>query len=87
MRETSPDLMSMCLLVMEFRFDVMLCSKLGNEDFDAGRIWRACSRLPIPALTGCFSIRYREQMPNNDLVYQTPNKQLVRLPPGHRPEN
>jgi len=41
---TSLDLLSMCLLVMEFRFDAMLCSNLGNEHFDVGHI--ECSRGP-----------------------------------------
>jgi len=28
--------LSTCLAVMEFRFDMMLCSNLDNENFDAG---------------------------------------------------
>jgi len=38
------DLLSICLLVMDFRFDAMLCSNLGNENADAGHI--KCSRAP-----------------------------------------
>jgi len=37
-RETSLFLPSACLLVMEFRFDAMLRSNLGNENSDAGHI-------------------------------------------------
>jgi len=36
--ETSPDLLFTCLLVMEFRFDAMLCANLGTENSDAGHI-------------------------------------------------
>jgi len=38
----SLDSLSTCLLVMEFRFDAMLCSNLGNENSDACHI--KCSR-------------------------------------------
>jgi len=41
---TSLDLLCMCLLVMEFRFDAMLCSNLGHKNSDAGHI--ECSRGP-----------------------------------------
>jgi len=37
-RGTSLDLLSTCLLVMEFRFDAMLCCNMGNENFGAGHI-------------------------------------------------
>jgi len=36
-RETAPDLLSTCLLVMEFRLDATLCSNLGQENSDAGQ--------------------------------------------------
>jgi len=38
------DLLSKCLLIMEFRFNAMLCSMLGNENSDAVHI--KCSRGP-----------------------------------------
>ena len=45
-------LLTYCLLVMEFRFDAMLCSNLGNKNSDAGHI--KCSRgpqIPQPELS------------------------------------
>jgi len=30
--------LNICLLVMEFRFGMMLCSNLGNENYYAGHI-------------------------------------------------
>jgi len=41
-RETSLDLLFACLLVMEFHFDAMLCSYLGNEHSDVGDIKCSC---------------------------------------------
>jgi len=41
---SSLDLLSKYLLIMELRFDAMLCSNLGNENSDAGHI--KCSRGP-----------------------------------------
>jgi len=41
---TSLDILCKHLLIMELRFDMMLCSNLGNEDSDAGHI--KCSRGP-----------------------------------------
>jgi len=38
------DLLSKYLLIMEFGFDAMLYSKLGNKNSDAGHI--KCSRRP-----------------------------------------
>jgi len=38
------DLPSMYMLIMELRFEAMLCSKLGNENADADHI--KCSRGP-----------------------------------------
>jgi len=35
-RKTTLDLPSKCLLVIEFCFDVTLCSNLGNENSNAG---------------------------------------------------
>ena len=37
-RETSLDLLSTCLLVIEFGFDAMLCSNLGNVNSDAAML-------------------------------------------------
>ena len=34
-RDASLSLLSRCLLVLEFHFDAMLCSILGNENYDA----------------------------------------------------
>jgi len=53
----SLDLLSTCLLVMQFRFDAMLCSNLGNENCDAGHIKCLCGphlarRPQVPFL--CF---------------------------------
>jgi len=41
---TSVDLLSEYVLIMELRFDVMVCSNLGNENSDAGHF--KCSREP-----------------------------------------
>jgi len=42
--KTALDLLSTCLLIMEFCFVAVLCSNLGNKNSDAGRI--KCSRGP-----------------------------------------
>ena len=48
--ETALDCLSARLLVVEFRFDAMLCSNLGNEISDAGQSnVHACRRFPSPA--------------------------------------
>ena len=44
------NLLSKHLLTMEFRFDAILYSNMGNENYDAGRI--KCSRGPQVAHTG-----------------------------------
>ena len=47
------DLLPTCLLVMEFRFDTMLCSNLGDGNSDAGDI--KClhgPQVPQPGLRG-----------------------------------
>ena len=35
---TSLNVLSMCLLIVELRFDAMLCSNTGKENSDAGQI-------------------------------------------------
>jgi len=42
--DASFNFLSTCLLDMEFHFDAMLCSNLGNESYTAGHI--KCSRGP-----------------------------------------
>jgi len=56
---TSLELLSKLLLIMEFHFDLMLCSNLGKENSDAalsnihvGRIWPAGYRFSTPVLEG-----------------------------------
>ena len=56
-RVTSLDLLSKYLLIIEFRFDAMLYSTLGNKIFDAGHIKRSrgpylaqVPQVPIPGL-------------------------------------
>jgi len=41
-RETSLEFLPKYLLITKFRFDAMLCSILGDKNYDAGRI--KCSR-------------------------------------------
>jgi len=51
-RDTSLDLLFTCLLAMEFHFDAILCSNLGNENPDANqnRFFNAGRRFPTPVL-------------------------------------
>jgi len=46
---TSFDLLSKYLLVIELRFDAMLCSIMGKENSDADRIWIVGRRFPTLA--------------------------------------
>ena len=53
-RETSLDLLSTCLLVIEFCFDATLFSNLGNENSDAGHI-KSTRRLQVLQPCGIIS--------------------------------
>jgi len=53
---TSLDLLPEYVLIMELRFDAMFCSKVGNENSDAGHI--KCSRgpqVPHPWITATLN--------------------------------
>jgi len=57
--------MSTCQLVMEFHFDVMSCSKLGNENSDATYI--KCS--PWPQIPYPWSVPYMCILTKGSAIY------------------
>jgi len=55
MMEASFDLLSACLLILEFRFDTMLCSILGNENSNAGHAkFSRGPQVPHPSCASTF---------------------------------
>jgi len=50
---THLDLLCKYLLIVELRFDAMLCSNMGNENSDAGHIWLEGRNFPTPTPDMC----------------------------------
>ena len=71
-------LLTFCLLVTEFRFDAILCSKLGNENSDAGHI--KCSRGPqVPhPWTGATKSQQSQIFSAVSKVYETSTNHISR---------